>query len=456
MKPLASGLAAAILFNLLATSAAGATPGVNRFKRLRVEPQRDPGLKAVPPTPGFPHLYADSTGAGMGAECACADITGTQGEAITSTRATTGTCEKSDGTIVTCAVNAPRVEYNGSLLSILSEQGTLHVALRTEEFDNAAWTKTGVGVAAPVVTADQAAGRDGTTTADKIDIAATVLGTDVSVVSQDFSATNTASIWNGSVWLATASGTATVYQSFFDGAATYRTVACSVTSTPTRCKLSNKTLSTATWTYQIGVDLRDAGQSAQGAKSVFAWGASVESAQWGVGHYAKVVGTAVQVNNDNITIVNPLTALSPVPAAYCLAATARPTNNSWTTATTRSLLWVGTNNAADSQQFRVSITQGAQYAVWNPTNSDSFVRHNSAESAGSHAFKVKNSNDVATSHLFVDGADVSSYVTDGTPTGILVNQLSPIFLSKAGGASGDPGCLLIGNIRISNTLIGCD
>jgi hypothetical protein len=87
---------------------------------------------------------------------------------ITFTRATDGTFFNSTGVLSTASSGAARFDHrleggvwvNKGLL--IEEQGA-NLALRSEEFDNAAWTKTNVTVTANSVTAP-----DGTTTADSL------------------------------------------------------------------------------------------------------------------------------------------------------------------------------------------------------------------------------------------------------------------------------------------------
>ncbi|MBK7864357.1 MAG: hypothetical protein IPJ65_38305 [Archangiaceae bacterium] len=118
----------------------------------------------------------------MGAACACTTPTGAKGETLTFTRASSGTCLKgattagiANGDMVTCTSNQPRVMSGGAgPLGLLVEESRTNTFLRSNEFDNPAWTKLGQGGAAtPTVTADQAVCPDGTTTADEVAFGAT-------------------------------------------------------------------------------------------------------------------------------------------------------------------------------------------------------------------------------------------------------------------------------------------
>ena len=77
-------------------------------------------------------------------------------------RATTATYVDADGVIQTALANEPRFDYsNGSCPSILVEPQRTNLLLRSEEFDNASWSKANVTVAA-----NQTIAPDGNLTAD--------------------------------------------------------------------------------------------------------------------------------------------------------------------------------------------------------------------------------------------------------------------------------------------------
>ena len=80
-------------------------------------------------------------------------------------RGTTATRVNSAGIIETVAINAPRLDYPllGGCPSILVEPARTNLVLRSEEFDNASWTKTFATITPNVTTAP-----DGTMTADKL------------------------------------------------------------------------------------------------------------------------------------------------------------------------------------------------------------------------------------------------------------------------------------------------
>ena len=88
------------------------------------------------------------------------------GSLVTFTRASSGTFVGSDGVLRTAATNEPRFDHNpttGESLGLLVEEARTNLLLRSEEFDNAGWTKTRSSVTANAIAAPNEA-----LTADKL------------------------------------------------------------------------------------------------------------------------------------------------------------------------------------------------------------------------------------------------------------------------------------------------
>lgn len=86
---------------------------------------------------------------------------------ITFTRSTTATYFNQSGVLSTAAINEPRFDYNPVTLAplgLLIEESRTNLFTYSEQFANAAWTKTNA-----TITANTIAAPDGTTTADTID-----------------------------------------------------------------------------------------------------------------------------------------------------------------------------------------------------------------------------------------------------------------------------------------------
>jgi hypothetical protein len=85
---------------------------------------------------------------------------------ITFTRASTATYFDSAGVLQSAAIDAPRLDYNPSTLAaqgLLIEEARTNLVTRSEEFNDAAWTKTNSSITANATTAPS-----GTATADKL------------------------------------------------------------------------------------------------------------------------------------------------------------------------------------------------------------------------------------------------------------------------------------------------
>ena len=85
---------------------------------------------------------------------------------VTFARSTTGTFVGSDGLIQTAAINTPRFDYDPVTLAckgLLIEEQRVNLLTYSDDFSNAAWTKTNA-----TVTANAVAAPDGTTTADTL------------------------------------------------------------------------------------------------------------------------------------------------------------------------------------------------------------------------------------------------------------------------------------------------
>ena len=84
---------------------------------------------------------------------------------LTVTRATTATRVNSAGLIESVASNVPRLDYsNGTCPSILVEPQRTNLALRSQEFDNASWSKGTI----TTITANTVISPDGTQNADTV------------------------------------------------------------------------------------------------------------------------------------------------------------------------------------------------------------------------------------------------------------------------------------------------
>lgn len=233
---------------------------------------------------------------------------GVQNVTVTDTRASSVYCANGAGTLVQLSSNQPCVEAANANLGTsqgLRVEGSATNSILQSQALATTWVATGAVVAAPTISNNTADVTDpaGGSTASKI-VYPSVSGVNAeSAATQAWTATATA--WSLSVYLRTLSGTATVWVSSgaAAGAPTVRQ-SCSVTTTWTRCTLANATLTAASWTYELGVDLRDASQTTQGAQTVYAWGAQAE-AQAFASSYIPTTTVTVTRAADTISVPTP-------------------------------------------------------------------------------------------------------------------------------------------------------
>ena len=213
---------------------------------------------------------------------------------ITFTRASSGTFVGSDGLIKTATTNEPRFDHNpttGESLGLLVEEQRTNLLLRSEEFDNISWSKTGSSVSASSTT-----GPDNLSTADKI-VEDTSTGGHViiqSVSALADSTTYTASIfckaaersWAALTIVDKAGGLNRVWVNLSTGAqgTTNGTVSrSSIVAYPNGWYLLSVSASTATGvgTPQVRLSMGSADNTASytgnGTSGLFVWGAQLEA-----------------------------------------------------------------------------------------------------------------------------------------------------------------------------------
>lgn len=267
-------------------------------------------------------------------------LTGSYGEAITITRASASSCANSDGTVLTkISDGRPCVRKGG----IEIWQASTNSLLRSEEFDNAAWTKGQGAGQQPTITANtnEVLAPDGTQTAEKFVFSA-LTGTQGSQVFQ--SVTVTAAPWTRSVWVrgSATTPTGTIWMQATPDAVTWQTTACPfVQGSWTRC-VGTTTPAAGGSFMHIGQDCRDPALTCPlAAKTVYVWGA-----QWELGSFAspyiRTVGSTVTRAADQATVANPLNATDL--GTWCYAATFM--GSGWPSAGGNGVLFMGSAFAA--------------------------------------------------------------------------------------------------------------
>lgn len=188
---------------------------------------------------------------------------------ITFTRASTATRVNSKGLIETVASGVPRIDYDPVTLAckgFLIEEARTNLLTYSEQFDNAAWVKTGTATVTPNTTASP----DGTTTADTLNFPASL-----DRVSRGAIAVSASTPYTFAVWLA-GSGTLNITLNTSGGTFKTATQSITLTTTLTRYALSLTTNSDNTGLFSI-IGRYDGSAGAGTATSCIAWGAQLEA-----------------------------------------------------------------------------------------------------------------------------------------------------------------------------------
>ena len=215
-----------------------------------------------------------------------ADLTFDRGTSDDQTRV------NSNGLIEDVAVDVPRLDYSdGGCPSLLLEPATTNLFTYSEEFDNPAWSKTGVGTgSAPVVTENQGISPKGDLTADRVqfDIGGGTAVGDVSILS-DTVTVSSAATTTKSIYLKSNNGSnqnIIIYETTdYD----YRLEAL-VTTEWQRFELTNAVAST---TSGISIGLRNVttGLTIDDTADILVWGAQLEEKSYATS-YVPSLGTS--------------------------------------------------------------------------------------------------------------------------------------------------------------------
>lgn len=260
----------------------------------------------------------------MGTACACTTPTGSKGETLTFTRASTAYCTKGNvsalienGDLVLCAADQPRVMPGGdggSVLGLDRWQAQTNDLLRSQEFDNAAWVKFASGGSSPPsVVADQAIAPDGTMTADEVIFRATAAGSDRSALYEIPGVTQTSASLCVYVKSKTTGGT---FDLSMAGAVVSAGTCTHNPTTWTRCRLENKSITAGANSPFIGNNTADNGGVARGQQTVYLWQAD-ETAGAACGPPILTTGTAATRATETATFA----AVAGIESAGSAAAT---------------------------------------------------------------------------------------------------------------------------------------
>ena len=215
---------------------------------------------------------------------------------VTFTRASTGSYFDATGTLQTAAANAPRWDYDPNALSLnglLIEEARTNLALNSGDPSNASWTKAGAIAVAPTVTGNQVTAPNGTLSAARVVYPGVGTASSVSVLGTGL-ITMTANPYSFSVWLRGNAGGERLYIYVSFGTSIYYRQQVTLGTTWQRYSVSTPNLTAASWNCNIGTDLRDAGQSATSAQTIYVWGAQVEQGAFSTSYIPTTAASATR------------------------------------------------------------------------------------------------------------------------------------------------------------------
>lgn len=215
----------------------------------------------------------------------------------TYTRAGAATAETVSGTVVNFAANVPRITDKG----ILIEETRTNLLLRSQEFDNASWSKTGA-----TITANATVAPDGTTTADKLVESAAASAARYIMPSSGvgtISATETLSVYakaDGRSWILLQIGSSrTAYFNVSTGVV--GTTSGSTTATITalsngwyRCSISGVRDVNLNNIIYLAASDGSAPYTGNGTSGVFLWGAQLESGPFATSYIPTTTAAATR------------------------------------------------------------------------------------------------------------------------------------------------------------------
>ncbi len=358
-----------------------ALAGGVRTKSNRSRVGAYPGVY-VPVDASRPPLFefANAFSTGMGTACACTTPTGLLNgvpTAMTFTRASDGTCTKgnelsniANGDLVICSTDQPRIMPGGDgsgVLGINVWNAITNSALRSQELDDVTYTVWGPVAGPPVVTSNAATAPDGTLTAERIVIPATI-GAQDSYIFQTIagSAERISSVY---IKGKTVAGTTSLCT--YSSSPAWVCSPCPyVTATWTRCVAPRFTSNVVGYWLFGNVGTLNGGVDGD-ATDIYVWGVQYESTSGGpVSPYIPTAGTAAtraaEVASFSLALSSPTISMAATYVAPPLANGTFSANTQMLTATidvnNRYLMFVTSQASTSSASinFRTSSTSHTQ------------------------------------------------------------------------------------------------
>lgn len=362
---------------------------------------------------------------------------------VTTARTSSAYCTKSDGTMTLLGANTPRVEGAG----LFSEPQAQNVALRSEEIDNAAWTKTNSTVSATNSSAPMGS------------VAETLLATAGNARHNISGAyTATAAAWTCSAIVKAGSGITYAWLSIDNGSnythfnlSTGAKATEGAGNTGAILPLSSsyyriavtRTMGAGATNVQLGMATADAAATfnAAGTETLLVTAMQCELGSVATS-YTPTLGTAVTRTAEEHNATNPLATGT---ATWCVGATATP-QLSWSAGVVRWILDIGTRDTADSASVSVRASLEPYFYTFDAVGSFRTAIGGTSFS-GTTAKRVSVSNSSGTFAMKVDGSAVG-LTLGGAGTGIV----DPMPATIAIGSSNIPDFPLNGWVK--NIIIG--
>lgn len=350
-------------------------------------------------------------------------ITGTRGEALTLTRATTRYCNP---TVSLIGVNTPALEALG--LSV--EAAHTNLVIRSQEFGNAAWGLIGTTLA-PTVTSDVTAAPDSTTTADALTSNQNVTagGADQSIIRPVTALTVTSgSFYTFSVWLKKSGVVAADPKLFItDGIAAYGAgaVTCALTTSWQRFSV---TMQVGATSVRPTIGWYDQAAPVTG-QTIHMWGAQLEPGKY-AHSYRPTVAASAATNADVATMA--------IPAALPVAKGELELDITPLWATVASANYILDTRNLTSSGLNLRVTAPSTLFFTSQASAGSFATVNSGALTwvAGQTYRIKAKWGNGNLYLYRDGVLVGS-LTNGTNPMPGTHSLLNVGAAEGGGATFD-------------------
>lgn len=314
--------------------------------------------------------------------------------AIAVSNASGGYVQWSDGHLTSIGANLPRI----SDLGLLIEQGSTNLALHSNDFTNASWTKTTMTAALDQVGPDNVANS-----------ASSLLATGTNATALQ-SVTHASSADVASFWIKRITGTGTISITL-DGGSTYTDVTSQINSSGYTLVQKTQTVTNPSLGIKLGTN----------TDKIAVWCGQLE-----VGAFATspivTTTTSVARNADSVTLTS--TAQGAFSTTFPLSAYVKASSSAVTTGASATLFaWSdGTNNNRERMLYGTSNNVGAETAVSGTPNTAT-TANTAAQGATFAAACTLNTNDGA---VALNGGTVGAQATMAQPSGLNTFQLGQL------------------------------